>query len=149
MLGQPVFGELDYAKVTQSIAKEIEGLKKEFPELGDFSPLKNAHELSISYAYQTHKAKHRGGWTAGVPNPDDDGLWFYINFHDPNSTAQIDTQPATGPAACLGEKRVSFLILTGKDTRPVGSQIWSILQKHGVRKCEDLQSGASKGRPGS
>jgi len=132
---EPLVAERNYARVIQSVAQDIAGLKRAFPALSEFSAAKNAHDLSITYAYHTHKATHHGGWTAGVPNPDDDGLWFYVDFHDPHSTAQIHTQPMTGPAECLEEKRVSLLILTGKSTRPVGGQIWAILQKHGVRQC--------------
>jgi hypothetical protein len=87
--------EVDYETTMQAIAQDIANLRSKVPELQDFSPGKNAKGLTINYAYHTHKAKHRGGWTAGVPNPNDDGVWFYINFHDPHSIAQIDTQPAT------------------------------------------------------
>jgi len=141
--------EPDFAQMILATAQEIAGLKERFPELRDFSPTKNVHVLSIDYAYHTHKARHRGGWTAGVPNPNDDGLWFYIDFHDPDSVAQIHTQPMTGPANCLGRKRVSFLTLAGKKTRPVGSELWSILQKYGVKKCDDLQNPATRSEPGS
>ena len=137
LIGGPVMAEPDDAKAIQSIAVEIAALKKDFPELKDFSPTKNARGLLIDYAYHTHKATHRGGWTAGVPNPDDDGLWFYIDLHEPGSMAQIHTQPVTGPANCLGNMQVTFLILTGKDTRPVGSAIGAILKKHGVRLCDE------------
>ena len=78
--------EIDYKKILTGIAHRIEALKKDFPHLKEFSPQKNTNleNLSISYEYHTHPAQHRGGWTSGVPNPDDDGIWFYIDFHDPS-----------------------------------------------------------------
>src|SRR3989344_3221744 len=89
--------EPNYSEVIKQIGIEISALGKEFPQLKDFSPDKHVQlkDLKICYDYKTHKATHAGGWTAGVPNPDDDGIWFYIDFHDPQSTAQIHTQPVT------------------------------------------------------
>jgi hypothetical protein len=141
LTGDPAMAEPDYAKAIQSIAAEIAVLKKEFPELKDFSPAKNTRGLIIEYAYHTHESTHPGGWTAGVPNPDDDGLWFYIDLHEFNSMAQIHTQPMTGPSQCLGNNRVSFLILTGRSTRHVGGAIQTILEKHGVKRCDEKPSG--------
>jgi len=130
--GTGVAAETDYGKILQSVARDIADLKRDFPQLKDFSP--SVAGTSITYSYHTHRAEHRGGWTAQVPNPDDDGVWFYIDVHAPDSAAQIHTQPVTLPL-CLGEKRVSFLILEGKNTKPVGGAIFSALASHGVRKC--------------
>jgi hypothetical protein len=71
-----------------------------------------------------------------VPHPDADGVWFHLNLHDPGSLAQIDTQPASLPI-CLGAKRVTFLILEGKETKPRGRRIQAILTRHGARRCGD------------
>jgi hypothetical protein len=71
---------------------------------------------------------------ARAPEPDGDGLWFAINFHDPDSLAQIDTQPAM-PRWCIGEKRVTFLVLEGRNAKPLAGRLWSILTKHGVKDC--------------
>lgn len=119
------------------IAGEIEALKETHPQLKEFSRQKNmnASTLSISYAYRTHRAKHAGGWTAGVPNPDEDGIWFYMDFHDAASTSQIHTQPASASPQCLGNMRVSFLILEGPRTTSVSGAIWQALKKHGVAEC--------------
>src|SRR5439155_16106696 len=86
----------DYSGVLKSVARDIAALKSSYPQLRDFSATKNVNldDFMISYQYHTHKFKGGGGWTAGVPNPDDDGVWFHIDFHDANSTAQIHTQPA-------------------------------------------------------
>lgn len=119
------------------IAVDIEGLKEKYPQLKDFSAKGNqdAKSLSISYAYRTHKATHPGGWTSGVPNPDEDGIWFYLDFHDPTSNSQIHTQPITGVSQCLGEMRVSFLLLDGSKTTSVNAAIWQVLRKYGVIEC--------------
>jgi hypothetical protein len=130
----------DYPKVLRAIADDIASLHNKFPQLKDFSPESNIQleNLAIDYSYHTHRAQHRGGWTAGVPNPDPDGVWFYINFHSPDSTAQIDTQPVTSPErSCLGEKRITFLILEGPESKPFAGEIWSILKKRGVRPCRE------------
>lgn len=119
------------------IARDIEDLRGTYPQLRDFSSQENmnAKSLAISYAYRTHKATHPGGWTAGVPNPDDDGIWFYLDFHDPSSTSQIHTQPMTGIRQCLGRKRVGFLLLEGPKTTSVNGAVWRILKKYGVAEC--------------
>jgi hypothetical protein len=104
--------------------------------------------LTIDYNFHTHRSQQRGGgWTAQVPNPDDDGVWFYINFHDPNSTAQIDTQPSQDPTAaqCFEDKRLTFLILEGKDTKSVGGAISGILKRHGVKRCASQKSSSNSG----
>ncbi len=129
--------EQEYREILQAIALDIAGLKAQFPQLKTFSPAACAdlERLAISYSYSTHQPQHRAGWTAGVPNPNPDGVWFYIDFHDRNSMAQIHTQPATVPL-CHGDKRVSFLILEGKKTKSVGNRIRTILEKNGVKQCE-------------
>jgi hypothetical protein len=121
------------------IAGEIEDLKEKYPQLKEFAREKNVNvnALAISYSYHTHRAKHAGGWTAGVPNPDEDGIWLYIDFHDPASLSQIHTQPASLSPQCLGNMRVSFLILEGPRTTPVSGAIWQALKKYGVAECRE------------
>ena len=129
-------GDQAELEVMKAIARDIEKLKPEFPQLADFSTAKNfnvSHRL-IEYSFHTHASKRKGGWTAGVPNPDDDGIWFYIDIHDATSTAQIHTQPVTAPI-CLGDKKVSFLILEGDRTKSRGSALWKILSRNGVKRC--------------
>jgi len=120
-----------------AIARDIENLKQQYPQLQEFSGQTNVHAgaLAISYAYRTHRARHAGGWTAGVPNPDEEGVWFHIDFHDPASTSQLHTQPALRTPQCLGNKRVGFLILEGPRTRPLSGAIWQVLRKYGVVEC--------------
>lgn len=125
------------AETLALIASDIERLRETHPQLSEFSRQKNmnAATLSISYAYRTHQARRAGGWTAGVPNPNEDGIWFHIDFHDPASTAQIHTQPMSVAPQCLGSMRVSFLLLEGSKTASVNGPIWQILRKHGVVEC--------------
>jgi hypothetical protein len=122
--------------ILKALAMDIEKLKADFPQLRDFSAATHLHAEppSIHYAFRTHAPARTGGWTSGVPNPDPDGVWFYIDLHDPGSKLQVHTQPATAPL-CLGESKVSLLVLEGRDTRSVYGPIWSALAKHGAREC--------------
>lgn len=115
------------------IGRSIEALKVHYPQLKTFTVKDNVDtaRLRITYDLNTHEPERHGGWTSGVPNPDADGIWFYIDIHDSDSTAQIHTQPVTQPMF-LGDKRVSFLILEGKKTKSVSTAIRKILIDHGV-----------------
>src|SRR5215813_8983395 len=125
-------------KIITAIGQDIAKLKAQFPQLRKFSVSKNvrSERLIIDYDYHTHRSHIRGGWRAQVPEPDDDGVWFYIDFHDPASGSQIDTQPGD-PQDCFEDKKVQFLILQGDKTRRVSGEIWKILEQHGVKKCAD------------
>jgi hypothetical protein len=131
------YTEQEYSETIKAIARDIAGLKSEFPQLKNFSLTENIEleNLSIEYEFHTHPSKHRGGWTSGVPNPDDDGIWFYIDFHEPGSKAQIHTQPVI-PKMCVQDKNVSFLILEEDKTESVSNRIQSILKSHGVKPCK-------------
>jgi hypothetical protein len=155
MMGSVLIGiptsaaEPDYPKTLKTIAVQIESLKRDFPQLKDFSQQKhtNFERLTISYGYHTHNPRHRGGWTSGVPNPDDDGVWFYIDFHERDSNAQIHTQPVLRPAG-FGEKNVSFLILEGKNSKPLEGRIWAILESNGVNLYGEPRPGSEgKSKP--
>jgi hypothetical protein len=127
----------DRFSVLQAIAIDIEKLKANFPQLREFSAVKHlrAEPPSIGYAFRTHTPEKTGGWTSGVPNPDGDGIWFHIDLHDRGSRLQLHTQPVT-PSLCLGESRVSFLLLEGRHTRSLYGSIWNTLEKHGARECD-------------
>ena len=58
-------------------------------------------------------------------------MWFYIDFHEPNSTAQIHTQPVV-PPLFFWDKKVMFLILEGKRTKELAGVLREILLRHGV-----------------
>ena len=99
-----------YQATLRAIAEDIAKLKNEFPQLKEFSLAANfsAENLIIDYEYHTHQSHIPGGWRAHVPEPDDDGIWFYVDFHEPTSTAQIHTQPVTFPYLFWGKKRIRF-----------------------------------------
>jgi hypothetical protein len=124
----------DYPQVLRAVAQGIAHLKRDFAQLDEFHPSNHADPktLQIVYGFHTHRPQGRAGWTSGVPNPDDDGVWFYIDFHDPSSMAQIHTQPVV-PKGVLGEKRVMFLILEGPETKSLGGSLRDVLRKNGVK----------------
>lgn len=114
----------------------VEALGASRPQLAQFRADEHldAAQARIDYAGHTHAATHAGGWTAGVPNPDTDGIWFHIDVHDPASTAQIHTQPVV-ERLCLGTARVSFLVLEGDQVEPAAGELRRTLERHGVRGC--------------
>ncbi len=120
-------------EVITAIAGDIEKLQDSYPQLVDFSSEEHlsTEHLKIDYGHKTHRSTRRGGWTAGVPNPDADGIWFYIDIHDPSSTAQIHTQPAV-ERLYLRDKLVMLLILEGDKTEKLVSALRDILTRHGV-----------------
>jgi hypothetical protein len=130
-------GNINSGSVIDRIADDIAKINESYPQLADFSISKNvnAKAMKVEYGYRTHKAERFAGWGAGVPNPDEDGIWFYIDFHEKTSRAQIYTQPMSNPY-CLGNLSLSFLILEGKKTKSVEGAIWQILKNHGVKRCD-------------
>lgn len=127
-----------YTNSIKKIAEDIEALKNQYPQLINFSSAINVDtvNMSIRYEYKTHKSDERAGWVAAVPNPDDVGIWFYIDFHSPDSQAQIHIQPLT-PNICFGEKKVAFLMLEGEKTQSIRKHLNTILNNCGVGKCSD------------
>lgn len=135
----------DYAAIMAAVAADIAALKAEFPQLVEFSPESNLDRRDrerpvIDYAYhayhpQPQEGRRFGGWSSYVPNPDADGVWFYIAFYDRESALQIDTQPAVWHPLCLGRKHITFLILDGKKTASPAGPINAILRRHGAKGC--------------
>ena len=123
-----------YASTLLAIARSIEALKPEYPQLAEFSASTHAHAegLTITYGYRTERAARTGGWTSGVPSPTEGGVWLYIDLHDPDSTAQIHTQPVV-PRYRFKDKRVMLLLREGPHTRPLEGALVRILDAHGVR----------------
>ncbi len=117
-----------------AIAQEIEAAKKSHPQLVHFSAAKHcdAENLVVSYGYETHQSQNSGGWTASVPNPDPEGVWFHLDFHDANSTAQIHTQPVV-PHRHFQSYSVTLLLLDGSNTKSLAALIDSAMKRHGVR----------------
>lgn len=134
----PSRDHFDYRRLIAVIAGDIEGLKETYPQLEDFAVAKHlrADRHEIWYSYHTHEPSRHGGWTSGVPNPDADGIWFHIDFHDPDSNSQLHTQPVTVAPHCMGNMRVFFLSLEGAKTKSINGAIWGILKKHGARACD-------------
>jgi len=127
-----------YHEFIKKVSGEISKLKETYPQLKEFSIDKHTdiENLKMSYNYHTHKSKRSGGWTSVVPNPDSDGIWFYIDLHDKDSTAQIHTQPMTGTFLRVGNKSVCFLILEGPTTKSVAGEISSILERNGAKSLQ-------------
>ena len=124
---------LSYEEAIEAIARDIKELAGEFPQLREFSPGEHCdvEGLTISYGHKTHDPTGRGGWTAAVPNPDPDGIWFHIDFHPPDSTRQIHTQPVVLDRR-YKDKKVMFLILEGEQTAKVSARLDEIMTTHGV-----------------
>src|SRR5215471_7809262 len=143
--GTPDTAPASQVKIINAIGQDIANLKAKFPQLREFSVSNNvlSQRLIISYEYHTHIYQIGGSsrsnpWTGSRarawPEPDDDGVWFYIDFHDPASGSRYDTQPGD-PQDCFEDKKVQFSILQGKKTNPVADEIRKILEQHGVKPC--------------
>jgi len=126
--------QMSHQQAIRAMAQDIQALAGRFPQLADFDAERHCdtEELIIGYAYHTHRPAGRPGWAGAVPNPDTDGIWFFIDLYDPDSSAQIHTQPMV-PRLQRGDKRVQLLILEGEKTRKLHAELWRILQKHGAR----------------
>jgi hypothetical protein len=126
-----------YASTLLGIARSIEALKPEYPQLAEFSASANAdvERLKISYGFRTERAARTGGWTSGVPSPTEGGVWLYIDIHHPDSTAQIHTQPVV-PRYHLGDRRVMLLVREGPNTKPLEGALVRTLLRHGVRPAQ-------------
>jgi hypothetical protein len=117
----------------KSIAGDIEKLTRQFSQLANYRAV-DQKDCTIRFKHKTHAATTRGGWSAGVPNPDADGIWFYIGIYDPNgpeAQSQIHTQPVV-PDWWIGSRKVMFLILEGDKTTPAAGAIMKVLERHGL-----------------
>lgn len=125
----------DYPGTCRAIADDIERLRTQYPQLVDFRIVDALRpNCTISYGWHTHRPTTRGGWTSGVPEPDPDGIWFYIGVYDPNgpdAQSQIHTQPMV-PNWWIGERRVMFLLREGDQAKKVGGELMKVLAKHGM-----------------
>jgi hypothetical protein len=123
-----------YINIVINIAKEIELLKKDFPQLREFELSKNINKRNckIDYKYKCHKSERKGGWTSGVPNPGPDGLWFYIALWDENFPAESISQ--INPDIWeIQDRRVTYIILEGENTKQINKEIIRILEKHKMK----------------
>ena len=130
--------EWKYHEFIKRVSEEIAELKKTCPQLKEFSIDKHAdiENLRVDYSFQTHKSERTGGWISGVPNPDPDGIWLYIDLHDKDSTAQIHTQPLTGMSLQISNRKICYLILEGAATNSVSAEILSILERNGANSVQ-------------
>ncbi len=123
---------VDYEETLIAIAAEIELLKTDYPQLREFKAEHHfdREALRIDYEYHTHPPQRSGGWTAAVPNPDPDGIWFHIDIHDPSSNRQIHQQPMVPTRTAIGAREAFMLSLEGTDTRSVSDRLWQIVEQH-------------------
>lgn len=134
-----VSGKSSYAATCAAIAAEIEALSPDHPQLAGFHADSAALEpdCRITHTYHCHPAKHGGGWSAGVPQPDADGLWLHLGIFDPTgpaATSQLYTQPAFLPARTLHGRRVVLFVHEGSATKPLQLEILKILRRHGMQE---------------
>ena len=129
--------QADGETIIGQIARSIELVKPEYPQLAKFSYdlHYDPETLTIQYGNNTHRSQHQGGWSAGVPNPDEDGIWFYIDLHDPDSTRQIHTQPIVARYR-YHDMEVMFLILQGETTTEIRMAIDEIFASFGVERVK-------------
>lgn len=130
----PLHAKNRHRAFMEAVARDIAKMKDRHPQLRDYSPDRNldVENQRIVYAFRTHRARHSGGWTSGVPNPDPDGVWFHIDLHDPESSAQIHTQPIAPDFGRIDGKVVWFLLLEGTHTKSLAGEMASILNGLGA-----------------
>jgi hypothetical protein len=123
---------VSFPATCRAIASDLETLTRQFPQLANYRAV-DQEDCHVSYKHKTHRSTARGGWSAGVPHPDDDGIFLYIGIWDPNGSdmRQIDTQPFTGDR-WIGDRRVTYLILEGKKVTSADAAITKILERHGM-----------------
>lgn len=135
------------AGIVEEIAKEIEFIASDHPQLSEFSTKKavRRERCEISYSHKTHRSTSRAGWTAGFPAPDPDGIAFYIHLYDRQDQAgQIDTQPVMPPWH-IGRFKVTFLILEGEKAKRAADRMHLRLAYLGMRvKGGSGQAGRSR-----
>jgi hypothetical protein len=131
---------VDLARLCREVANAIAAVKPRYAQLAAFDPARavTAAEPAchIDYTFRCHPARHHGGWSSAVPNPDDDGVWFYLGIWDPDDPSeagsQINTQPVL-PNWTIAGRRITFLILNGAHTKPLGPEIEAILRRRGMQ----------------
>ena len=117
-----------------AIARELETLTKQFAQLASYRAV-DQKDCRISYKHNTLPPSGRGGgYSAGIPRPEPDGIFLYISIWDPNATDnwQLDTQPAS--FFTLGNRRVTIVISEGDKTKRAAGAIQAILERHGMTR---------------
>jgi hypothetical protein len=97
----------DPASVLRAVATDIEALGARHAQLAAFRAADHLDlaQARIDYAWHTHAAARTGGWTSGVPAPDADGIWLYIDVHDPACGAAEGAARAPGRSRPPGPRR--------------------------------------------
>ncbi|APR79458.1 Hypothetical protein A7982_04805 [Minicystis rosea] len=115
-----------------AIAHDIARLSRTCPQLASFEVDRHFDpaDARIVYDHHTHASTARGGWSSGVPSPDPDGIWLFIDVHDASSPAQIHTQPVVPRHDLGGGKELMMLILEGTNVTPCAAQIRAIIERH-------------------
>src|SRR5262245_38096661 len=84
----------EVGKTLLAIADDIEKLKREYPQLKSFSPSRNLipgpDRPALEYKFHTRQPLGQEAWRVRIPQPKEDGVWFYINIHNPDSLEPID-----------------------------------------------------------
>lgn len=117
--------------VLEALVRDIEALRARCPQLAAFDAKRDLHaeERVISYDFHTHAAARRGGWRSGVPEPDRDGVWLYIDIHRADSTAQIHTQPFGLPSWDVAGDRLLFIMFEGEKTHACYAEVKAAIEK--------------------
>jgi hypothetical protein len=126
------------AKATfADILRDVAALKSRCPELAEFDPLRHAsnERMVLSYDYHTHRPEHLGGWRGGVPEPNDDGVWLYIDLHDPSSRAQLHTQPIGLPTYKVADRLLLFIMLEGRTVARCAPAVQAAVERR-VRRAQ-------------
>ena len=121
------------AEVLCSIADDIAALRPRYPQLAGFRTAKHCDPQQLEIGYQHHCDPPRGGagWRGATPDPRPDGIWLHIDFHEPDSMAQIHTQPVV-VRRTFRKLDVMVLMVEGQDVPSVSVEIQAILDRHGV-----------------
>jgi hypothetical protein len=122
-----------YRVLVRDIARAIEALKADHPQLAEFSAARHTQEagLKIVYTYLTGSHPPGPGWMGRMPAPTADGVWIHIELYDPASTQQWHRQPFV-PRFRFREKTVMVILHEGANTRRLRPALWRILSEHGV-----------------
>jgi hypothetical protein len=126
-----------YRALVRDVARAIEALKPDYPQLAEFSAAQHTQEVgqyigpNIVYTYRCGSHPPGPGWMGRMPDPKADGVWIHIELHDPASQTQWHRQPVV-PRFRFRDKSVIVILHEGANTRSLRRSLWYILAEHGV-----------------
>jgi hypothetical protein len=128
-----------------AIIGDIDALKSRCPQLAAFDRHRDTSSegLYVSYDFHTHRPEHLAGWRGGVPEPDDDGVWLYIDLHDPSSRAQLHTQPSRLPTYRVAGRVLLFIMMEGQRVARCEPAVRAAVERR-VRASEAGSTDASR-----